>query len=162
MIFFTVGTQLPFDRVAKTLDKWLLNHKNNNEIYGQLGNNQYKPIHYNWTQYLSRDAFKDTISRCSLIISHAGIGSILSAIEFNKPIIIVPRIAALGEHRNDHQLDTINQFKKLQLVNIAQDTDELLELLSDSDQLTMSSDTKSKSREQLINTVRQFISNERI
>ena len=44
------------------------------------------------------------------MISHAGMGSIISARDVQIPIIIFPRLAAMGEHRNDHQLDTVKQF----------------------------------------------------
>ena len=42
-----------------------------------------------------------------------------------KPIILVPRRAALGEHRNDHQLATVRQLAERPGILIAHDETEL-------------------------------------
>ena len=42
-----------------------------------------------------------------LVVAHAGIGSVVTAGEHGKPIVLLPRRARLGEHRNDHQRDTV-------------------------------------------------------
>lgn len=47
----------------------------------------------------------------------------------HKPIIIFPRIAALGEHRNEHQLATAQKMKELGYVYVANNAEELKELL---------------------------------
>ena len=44
------------------------------------------------------------------VVAHAGIGTILGALELGKPTVVMPRRAALGEHRNDHQLATARRF----------------------------------------------------
>ena len=38
-------------------------------------------------------------------------GSIITAIDNNKPIVIMPRLHKYGEHRNDHQLATAHKFR---------------------------------------------------
>lgn len=47
----------------------------------------------------------------------------------HKPIIIFPRIAALGEHRNEHQLATAQKMKELGYAYVANGKKELQELL---------------------------------
>ena len=47
------------------------------------------------------------------IVAHAGMGTILTALEIGKPLLVMPRRAALGEHRNDHQLATARRFADL-------------------------------------------------
>ena len=56
-------------------------------------------------------------------------GTILSALQLHKPIIIFPRIAALGEHRNEHQLATAEKFKEMGTVYVAMNEIELKRLL---------------------------------
>src|SRR6185503_3524674 len=41
-----------------------------------------------------------------LVVAHAGMGSVITAGEHGKPIVLLPRRAGLGEHTNDHQVDT--------------------------------------------------------
>ena len=56
-------------------------------------------------------------------------GTIISAMRQHKPIIIFPRIAALGEHLNEHQLATAQKMKELGYVYVANNAEELKELL---------------------------------
>ncbi len=53
------------------------------------------------------------------IVAHAGMGTILTALEMGKPLLVMPRRAALGEHRNDHQLATASRFAELGRVKVA-------------------------------------------
>ena len=57
-------------------------------------------------------------------------GTFLSAMRLGKPIVVFPRVAALGEHRNEHQLATARKMKELGYVYVAETAEELLELLS--------------------------------
>ena len=58
------------------------------------------------------------------IVAHAGMGTILTALELGKPLLIMPRRAALGEHRNDHQLATAERFAAVDGVKVAFDETE--------------------------------------
>ena len=60
-------------------------------------------------------------------------GSIISALQKRKPIIVFPRIAALGEHRNEHQMATAKKMKKLGFVYVALDEKELKKMLFSKD-----------------------------
>ena len=70
-----------------------------------------------------------SLVKARLIISHAGMGTIFSALQKDKPIIVFPRVVALGEHRNEHQVATANKFKELGSVYVAMNEDELKKLL---------------------------------
>jgi exopolysaccharide biosynthesis glucuronosyltransferase PssE len=109
MIFLTVGTQLPFDRLVKTIDTFCAEHSEI-ELFAQIGNGEYKPRCFEAREQLSIAEFDQMFERASLVISHAGIGSILTALSNAKPVLIMPRRADLNEHRNDHQLATAKQF----------------------------------------------------
>ena len=62
-------------------------------------------------------------------------GSILTALQYRKPIIIMPRRAALGEHRNDHQLATAKWLGNKSGIFVAEDETALLNLLSNKETL---------------------------
>lgn len=114
MILVTVGTQLGFDRLLKALDEWL--SANPNEVVAQIGSGEYHPVNMVYHEFLDVESLNELFDNASLIISHAGMGSIITALERGKPIIIVPRRADLGEHRNDHQLATAEKFNSHPLV----------------------------------------------
>jgi UDP-N-acetylglucosamine transferase subunit ALG13 len=59
---------------------------------------------------LDRDRFAQLISECDLLITHGGVGSILTGLNNNKKVIAVPRLKEYNEHQNNHQLEIIEKF----------------------------------------------------
>ena len=79
--------------------------------------------------FLAPDEFDKLCHDARLIVAHAGMGTIISAMTKGKPIIVFPRIAALGEHRNEHQLATSKKMKELGYAYVANNKEELKEYL---------------------------------
>ena len=127
MIFVTIGTQLPFDRLIKIIDE--LAPQLNEEVIAQVYQCGFTPQNIKTVDFLAPDKFNTLFDEARLIISHAGMGTILSALQKDKPIIVFPRIAALGEHRIEHQLATARKFKEMGTINVAMSEEELRELL---------------------------------
>lgn len=128
MIFITVGTQLPFDRLIEGLDN--LPHFSNNKAFAQIGKgSRYIPKEIEYKENLSQTEFQEAFENASIIISHAGIGTILTAQRLNKPLIVFPRISTLKEHRNDHQISTTKQLKDIQGIYPAKTIDDIKDLL---------------------------------
>ncbi len=127
MVFVVTGTQLPFDRLIKMLDE--IAPELDEEIVAQVNGSNYLPRHVNTIDILPPDEFDRLFKRARLIVAHAGIGTIISALQYQKPIIIFPRIAALGEHRNEHQLATAAKMKEAGWVYVATEKEELKSLL---------------------------------
>ncbi|CAN5415819.1 N/A [soil metagenome] len=127
MIFLTVGTQLPFDRLIRLVDDAALGL--DEEIFGQIGKRSELPLNFPSSPNLDPREFERQMAAARVIISHAGIGSILSARKHRKPIVLFPRRVAFGEHRNDHQLATCAQLIGRPGIYVAYDDDELTQLL---------------------------------
>ena len=108
MIFVTVGEQLPFDRLIRTIDEWKAT--SSEEVFAQVGKSQWKPLHINYRDFLSPQDFTEKFLSADIIIGHAGMGTIITAIEMGKPLLVMPRQASKGEHRNDHQYATAKRF----------------------------------------------------
>ena len=53
------------------------------------------------------------------------LGAIIGAVKKGKKVIAVPRLAAYGEHVDDHQLQLVEQFKELNLICDCLDCSEL-------------------------------------
>ena len=128
MIFCTIGTQAPFDRFVKIIDE-VAAHLDE-EIIAQVYKSEYVAQNIRTVEFLPPDEFNKLFSKARLIVAHAGMGTIISAMRQHKPIIIFPRIAAWGEHRNEHRLATAQKMKELGYVYVATDVKELKELLT--------------------------------
>jgi UDP-N-acetylglucosamine transferase subunit ALG13 len=137
VILVSVGTQLPFDRLITAVDQWA-GAANRHDVIGQIGPSTYRPRAISAFDFIDHDRFRDLQAQCSLMVSHAGMGSIITALELGKPIILLARDHRRGEHRNGHQIATVRQFAKLPGVYIAQDEQELTALLDRIDTLTAS------------------------
>lgn len=131
MIFCTIGTQAPFDRFVKIVDE--VAACIDEEIIAQVYKSEYVAKNIRTIDFLEPDAFNKLFNKARLIVSHAGMGTIISAMQQNKPIIIFPRIAALGEHRNEHQLATAQKMKELGYVYLANDAITLEKMLKKQD-----------------------------
>ena len=125
MIFATIGTQAPFDRFVKILDELCKNI--DEEIVCQTIQTNYQAQNIKTVDFLPPDEFDQYFKRARLIIAHAGMGTIISALRQKKPIIIVPRLASLKEHRNDHQMATAKRMHELGYVYVAYDKTQLEE-----------------------------------
>ena len=124
MIFVTVGGELPFDRLVRAMDAYAAAHPGESFL-AQIGAGGYEPAHMPWERTLDRAAYGAALAAAPLLVAHAGIGSVLSAGEAGKPIVIMPRQARLGEHRNDHQRDTVAHLAGRPGIFVAADETEL-------------------------------------
>ena len=130
MIFATVGTQLPFDRLIRTLDQWASKNPQT-EIFAQIGQTKYIPRHMKWQRTISAETFREKLLKCDTVVAHAGMGTIISAVELGKRVLVMPRRADLEEHRNDHQLATVERLRHLGGLEAAEDCDALERLLDE-------------------------------
>ena len=156
MIFATVGTQGRFDRLIRAVDEWA-GANGKTDVFAQTGPSNYLAKHIRTEQFINATEFRECVEAASLIISHAGMGSIITALEFGKRIVIMPRRAALGEQRNDHQLATAQRFAGHGAITVAFTEQELLDKL---DGLQGSNGTEPlavRASPHLISTIRTFI-----
>lgn len=105
MIFLTVGSQMPFDRLVVAVDKWAGEHQGF-EVQAQVGQSHYQAKHISTCPSLTPTEFKARVQAASVVVAHAGMGSVITALEFNKPLVLFPRRGDLRETRNDHQVAT--------------------------------------------------------
>lgn len=156
MIFVVVGTQEPFDRLVRIIDEWSA-IKKVDDIVAQIARTDYKPRNLKWFDYIPIAEFDELFKKADLIVSHAGMGTIISALQYSKPIIVMPRLARLREHRNDHQLATANSFAQLGLVNAAYEKEELFNLLNNRFQLSPAPPITQDASVSLLSTIENFL-----
>jgi len=108
MILITVGTTpFNFDRLLKHIDKLIETKKIRETVVMQIGNSNYKPKNAKWFRSKSYNDIRKLNRKANIVITHGGAGSILTALEYNKPVICVPRLKRFDEHSDDHQIDLV-------------------------------------------------------
>lgn len=124
MIFVTVGSDIPFDRLVKAVNRWA-RERNRHDIFAQVGKGGWEPDFVPFAAMLEPPEFKERLVASSIVVGHAGMGTILSALQSSKPILVMPRRGHLGETRNDHQMATARELLAMSAVNVAFDEEEL-------------------------------------
>jgi UDP-N-acetylglucosamine transferase subunit ALG13 len=109
MIFVTVGDSMPFDRLVLTVDEWARRNRYSS-VFAQIGLEGAEPVHIAWQRRLEPADFQRRLQECSVVVAHAGMGTILSALNCGKPLLVLPRSGRLRETRNDHQIATAQYF----------------------------------------------------
>jgi len=155
VIFLAVGTQLPFDRLVETVDHWA--GRSGREVFAQIGETTLQPKHIRWAPHVAPETFRESVRDASLIISHAGMGSILTALEFGKPILVMPRRAALREHRNDHQVSTARWLEARGSVAVAPDEQALAQRLERIDELEAPGQISRWASSSLLSSISEFV-----
>lgn len=156
---------MPFDRLVRTVDKWA-ESRNRQDVFAQIGPSEYQPGRIEWTRFLDSRSFRSRVEAADLLIAHAGMGSIITAMEAGTPILIMPRRGDLRETRNDHQIATAQRLRGRAGVDVAMDEQELESLL----EKRLSGGSMSGNgigqrispyaSQELIDTLRRFIFNE--
>ena len=134
-IFVTVGSDVPFDRMVKVIDQWAASNPDV-EVFAQIGNSRCEFPHIKTCPFLTPAEFAARLADASLVIAHAGMGSILSALKGEKPILVMPRFGYLGETRNEHQVATVERLAPMGLIEVAKDERAIAERLASLDKLT--------------------------
>lgn len=155
-IFVTVGAQMPFDRMVKAVDEWA-GARRRDDVFAQIGPAEYVPAHVKWTKFLEPPEFAVRCRDARVIVAHAGTGSILQALELGKPILVMPRRAALRETRNDHQVATAERFQSLGRIPVAWDEKDLAAQLDGIDTLVSERTVGPHASPQLIARIRRFL-----
>jgi len=130
MIFVTVGTHTQqFNRLLRKIDELIEKGKIKEKVIAQIGYSTYKPKNYEYFSFTSEKKILELNKKASLIISHGGVGSIITALQFKKPIVVVPRLKKFKEHVNDHQIQIAKAFEKRRKVLVCYDIDELEKII---------------------------------
>lgn len=113
MILVTLGTQdKSFERLLKAIDKEIEKGVITDEVIVQAGYTEYESKNMKILDLISQEELDKLIDKCDLVITHGGVGSILSAIKKNKVVIAAARISKYKEHTNDHQKQIVKKFSK--------------------------------------------------
>jgi beta-1,4-N-acetylglucosaminyltransferase len=111
MILVTVGNHVePFDRLIQGMDE--LAARLDEEVVIQTGHCSYEPRYARHFQFTSGKEMQELTQAARVQVSHAGSGSILTALRMGKPLVVVPRRLKYHEHIDDHQLQLAHAVEK--------------------------------------------------
>ena len=125
MIFLTVGTQFPFDRLIGAVDQAVAEGIITEDIVAQIGQNARPPQHFSGQASMDKTQFDQAFRQADTIISHAGMGTITQAMDHGKPLLVLPRRKCFGEVVNDHQVDIAEKFSELGHLIMAGEAEDL-------------------------------------
>ena len=111
---------------------------------------------------LTRQSSGNAPKSANLIIAHAGMGSIITALELGKRIIVMPRQASKGEQRNDHQLATAKRLSEQGSIDVAFDETELMDKLINLNSIDTARRLSTQASPVLISAIRTFIETGRL
>lgn len=113
LILITLGTNdKSFVRLLEEVQRLVDEKKITDRIVVQAGVTQFRSADMEIMDLIPFAEFDALVSQCDLLITHGGVGSIITGLNKGKTVIAVPRLAKYGEHVNDHQLQIIENFHK--------------------------------------------------
>ena len=115
MIFVMLGTQNnSFQRLLEEVDKLISKNIIKEEVIVQAGYTQYQPKceKMKIIDFMPREELDTYEQNANFIITHGGVGSIITSLEKGKKVIAVPRLHQYGEHVNNHQTEIVEKFNQ--------------------------------------------------
>ncbi len=125
LILVLCGTQKQdFTRIMRLVEQVA----DKEEVIVQAGHNHYESDKMHLFQFIPNDEMEKLYQQASLIVTHAGAGSILQGIKNHKKIIAVPRLKKYHEHVNDHQIELATKLEQLGCIMTYQDGEDFISL----------------------------------
>lgn len=100
------------------------------EVVMQIGHTDYEPVNAKFFDFLESFEEIERLNReARVVVSHAGAGSILTALEQRVPVIVVPRLKKFNEHMDDHQLEIAEAMSESSNVKVIYNINDLENIL---------------------------------
>lgn len=130
MILITLGTQdKQFTRLLDVVQEQINKGNIKDKVIVQAGHTKYKSKDMKIFDLIDRDKFTDLIAKCDILITHGGVGSIITGLQNNKKVIVAPRLSKYNEHINDHQIQIVENFAQAGYILPLYENDDLGKVL---------------------------------
>ena len=132
MILVTLGTQdKAFVRLLKAIDREIENGNIMGKVIVQAGftKGKYESKKMEIFELIDRDEFNELVNKCDYLITHGGVGSILTGLKAGKKVIVCPRLFKYKEHMNDHQVQIVEEFSKAGYILAFNENDDLSKII---------------------------------
>jgi UDP-N-acetylglucosamine transferase subunit ALG13 len=125
MIFVTIGTSEPFNRLLVAVERL----EASEEVVAQVGTSTHCPAGARCFDFLPFEQTLDYMRAARVVVCHAGVGSVLSALTVGRVPVVMPRLRRHGEAVDDHQLPFARRLSAEGLVVSVEDEGQLGEAL---------------------------------
>lgn len=123
MIVITVGTnEAPFDRLLRAFDT----PRPEEEVFVQHGPSNIRPEGASCVEFIPYEELADAMRRARVVVMHAGVGSIMTALANGKRPVVMPRLRRFGEAVDDHQVALGRRLHDAGLVTFVEEADDVL------------------------------------
>jgi beta-1,4-N-acetylglucosaminyltransferase len=117
VILVAVGSsQFAFDRLLRAVEDL----PRSEPIVVQHGPSEIRPTGVSCMDFAPLETFVRLIREARVVVTHAGVGSILLALANGKKPYIVPRLRAFGETVDDHQVESARRFARSGVVTLVE------------------------------------------
>ncbi|WP_053218145.1 PssE/Cps14G family polysaccharide biosynthesis glycosyltransferase [Virgibacillus senegalensis] len=111
MILVVLGThELPFTRLLDEVERLKRTNFIKEEVVVQHGHTPYASELLTLKTFVTYEEMEALYEKASLVITHAGTGSVITGLRKGKTVIAAPRLKKYGEHNDDHQLQLVEAF----------------------------------------------------
>jgi UDP-N-acetylglucosamine transferase subunit ALG13 len=160
MIFVTIGSAvkgIEFTRLIKKMDE--IAGMIDEEVVMQIGTVPYEPQSAKYFRYAPYQENLSYFQKASLVVGHGGTGTILNALRFQIPIVVVPRRHHFGEHVDDHQVEFAQRLVGNELIKVVYDIEDLESVVREMLYRGKEVDKEmiSHEKETLIKTIKDFV-----
>jgi UDP-N-acetylglucosamine transferase subunit ALG13 len=157
LIFVTVGThERGFERLIKAVDDLVGSEKIKEKVIIQTGYTEYIPKNCDSFKFTDYDNIVELCRKASIVISHGGVGSIITPLELEKPVIVVPRLKKFNEHTNDHQLQIVKELDRQKKIIPVFDINDLENALEEAKKIENKKYNKQRSK--ILDIVSNYLS----
>lgn len=156
MILVMLGTQNnSFHRLLEEIDELIKEKIIKEEVIVQAGYTKYETKNMKIIDLMPKEKLEELQDKADLIITHGGVGSIISSLEKGKKVIAIPRLHKYGEHVNDHQKEIVEKFNKDGCIIGIDDVKKLKEAIIYSQNFIPKS--YEKNNQKMLNIIENFI-----
>jgi len=160
LIFVTIGTMVKvneFTRLIRKMDE--VAGRLDEEVVMQIGSVPFEPQN---AKHFSHTSYQESLfyfRNASLVVGHGGAGTILNALRFHVPIVVVPRSQRFGEHFDDHQVELAQRLVGNEFIKIVYDIEDLESAVREMLERRESVDKGKRyaERDTLIKTIKDFV-----
>jgi beta-1,4-N-acetylglucosaminyltransferase len=129
MIFVTVGTnEARFDRLLRCVESLQAD-----KVIVQYGSSTFQPRNADCFPFFTFEEIVAHVRAASVVVTHAGVGSVAVALANGRRPMVVPRLRRYGEAIDDHQLALGRKLAQTGLVTLVEEPESLADLLLDSE-----------------------------
>jgi UDP-N-acetylglucosamine transferase subunit ALG13 len=138
------------------MDRWAVKNPTV-EVFAQIGEGRFIPTACRWKRMVTPPEFDARCREAEVIVAHAGMGTILAALQCQRPLVILPRRADLHEHTTDHQIATAERFGGREGITVVYDMSELWSALDEKTYRAGTNQLSNFASPELIGRLRSFI-----